>query len=391
VPESPDAVLARLIEESHRMRPDGLGAHVDSAARGLGADGSRIYVVDLEQTVLLPLPNPACAGEPEPIAVDGTVAGRAFTTGAIVQAPGDGVTVLWVPVLDGTDRLGVLRLDVMAADAPDVAERAAPLAGLVALLLIAKGSYTDAYRRAARTKDLSLAAETQWRQLPPLTLVTGAVSIAGILEPAYELGGDAFDYALNGDRLDLVVVDAMGHGLPAARAAAEAVASIRHSRRRGLDLAATYRAADLTLLESPQPARFVTAILAQMDVGRGVLRWISAGHPRPMLLRERRALGELRCEPSLPLGLAGDVAMVAEAALEPGDQVVLFTDGVTEGRSRGEPFGEDRLAGELEKAAMAGVNPAETVRRAAHAIMEHHDHDLRDDFTIVLVKYRGRG
>lgn len=54
----------------------------------------------------------------------------------------------------------------------------------------------------------------------------------------------------------------------------------------------------------------------------------------------------------------------------------------------GEPFGEERLADQLDKAALAGLSTAETMRRAAHAVLDHHDHELRDDFTMVLVEFR---
>lgn len=68
---------------------------------------------------------------------------------------------------------------------------------------------------------------------------------------------------------------------------------------------------------------------------------------------------------------------------------MFFTDGVTEGRrSPAEMFGEARLAEVLSKESLAGHGVAETLRRTAHTVLDHHAHDLRDDFTLVAIEYR---
>ena len=65
----------------------------------------------------------------------------------------------------------------------------------------------------------------------------GGTTVAGLLEPAYEVGGDCFDYALNGDvMLDVAVFDAMGHGLPSSIISGLAVGAYRHARRTGVPL-----------------------------------------------------------------------------------------------------------------------------------------------------------
>ena len=92
-----------------------------------------------------------------------------------------------------------------------------------------------------------------------------------------------------------------------------------------------------------------------------------------------------------PLGL-GAPGEEAEEALEPGDQVVFFTDGVTEARAPdGTFFGVDRLA-DLVSRASAGGNPVpETLRRLVHSILDHQAGDLQDDATAVLVEWKGQG
>src|SRR5665811_2284499 len=87
---------------------------------------------------------------------------------------------------------------------------------------------------------MSLSAEMQWQLLPPLMMSTPQVAIAGALEPAYDVAGDSFDYALNDDVLHLAMIDAMGHGLSAAVMATLAMGAYRHARRLDVGLDQLY-------------------------------------------------------------------------------------------------------------------------------------------------------
>jgi len=84
----------------------------------------------------------------------------------------------------------------------------------------------------------------QWQVLPALTVTTPRVAIAGALEPAYDVGGDAFDYAINGDVAHVAIVDAMGHALEASQMSTVAIGAYRHSRRLRAGLEETHRAMD---------------------------------------------------------------------------------------------------------------------------------------------------
>jgi serine phosphatase RsbU (regulator of sigma subunit) len=259
-----------------------------------------------------------------------------------------------------------------------------------AKLLVAKDQYTDTYSMVRRRQAMSLAAEMQWQLLPPLTLVTPRVVIAGLLEPAYEVAGDAFDYALNGDTAHLAVIDPVGHDLTASVLAAVTLGSYRHSRRAGLDLAATHAAIEQALAGQFGGERFVTGQLAQLDCVTGRLQWVNAGHPLPLLVRRARVVGTLACHPVPPLGLGFGEAEIATAALEPADRVLFYTDGVVEGRNlAGEPFGEARLADLLARETLAGQPAAETMRRLAHAILAHQGTKPRDDATMVFLEWPG--
>jgi hypothetical protein len=378
-------VLADFLEESHFMEPDSLADAARMAGSAIGAEDLSVYLIDPEQQVLVPL----VPSDEGPAAVEGTVAGRSFVTGTVVDTPDGDRHRMWAPLIDGAERVGVIGFAVDGADG-SMRARCVTLASLITQFMVTKKQYTDVYEIAARQQEMSLAGEMQWRLLPPLTCTTRRFAIAAVLEPAYDIGGDAFDYAVNGDCAHLAIVDAMGHGLDAAWPATVALSSIRHSRRRGLDLEATYLAASEAVGERFGADHFVTADIGELDVARGELRWINAGHPPPLHVRAGRVAGELTCEPSPPLGLGRAVAEVGEVSLEPWDRVLFFTDGVTEGHVPGEdPFGVERLGDALERETLSGTGPAETMRRLARTVLGHGTHRLDDDFTLLCAEYRG--
>jgi len=213
------------------------------------------------------------------------------------------------------------------------------------------------------------------------------VSVAGLIQPAYDVGGDAFDYAVNGDTLDFAVFDAMGHGLESSQLAHLAVSTYRHSRRAGLDLEATYYAIDNAVRDDDHLEKFVTCILGRLDLVGGTLSWINVGHPLPLLVRGGHVLGPLECAPSLPAGLGGGLRELARHDLIPGDRVFCITDGVVDTHRPGrEDFGEERLMALLADQSAASDDPAETVRQLSHRVLDHHG-VLSDDTTVFLVDF----
>jgi serine phosphatase RsbU (regulator of sigma subunit) len=383
-----EELLAGLLAAAHELAPDALAAAVAQHARTeLGADAV-VYLVDYGQACLQPLTGEAVPAR-DPLDIDTTLGGRAFRLVETLEGEADNAPRLWVPLLDGTERLGVLEL-VGAHPDDALRERARSLAALVAELVVSKGQYGDALAMARRREELTLAAEMQWSLLPPLTAATPHVVVSGMLEPSYDIGGDTFDYGLDSARASIAIFDAMGHGLPAAVLASAAVAAYRHSRRCGDELGQTYARMDEVIASQYGPERFVTAQFGQLELATGRLCWINAGHPAPLLVRRGRVIRSLPCAPTLPAGLGGEVAEVAEAGLEPGDRLLFFTDGVVEARSPdGEFFGLERLADLLARETAAGLPTPETVRRLTRAILAHQEGALQDDATTLLLEWRG--
>ncbi len=388
------AALDTVLRHDHLLPPGSIDELTVLGVQQLGATSAVMWLVDYEQVSLGRLGGPT--GRPsERLSVDGSLAGRCFRSVELLETDADGTSRALVPLLDGLERLGVLEVVFPDGSLPlpaGLRSALSQLSHLLAELLVSNGAYTDHYEWVRRKQAMALPAEMQHRLLPPLTFGTDRVVISGLLAPAYDVGGDAFDYALNGNIAHIAVFDAVGHGLQASLLANLAVSCYRNTRRAGLDLAAAVATIDHALDAMFGGERFVTAMLGQLDVDTGTFRWINAGHPAPMLLRDGHVVKELQGRPVLPLGINGllsaQEAPVSVEALQPGDRLLLLTDGVDEARNAdGEFFGRQRLAEFAAKEAGSGLPTPEAMRRLQQAVLKHQVGQLQDDATMVFVEW----
>ncbi len=215
--------------------------------------------------------------------------------------------------------------------------------------------------------------------------------------PPTQVAGDALDYAVGPDRAHFAILDGMGHGLRSAQLAGMAVAAYRNARRAGGSLPAVVHAIEAAVTETFDGGEFLTGQVAELDLESGLLTWVNAGHPSPLLLREGRLVRPLDCEVVLPFGLqhltpaVGSVPLGSET-LQPGDQVLLYSDGVIEARSpEGEFFGTERLVDLVVRNLAAGLPAPETMRRVVRALLDHQQGQLDDDASLFLVQYRPEG
>jgi phosphoserine phosphatase RsbU/P len=383
------AALVDLLQRAHLCQPDELPAEINAAVSQLGLQIT-VYLVDYEQHRLWPLTE---RGRPtsEPLSVDGTLAGRAFASVRTMAAGEPNRSDrLWVPMIDGSERLGVAEvvMDEVPEDLPDLREFCEALVGLVGHLLTVKLPYGDTLEQARRTQPMTPAAELLLASLPPLTFSCHRLVVSAVLEPSYDVGGDAYDYAVDGPLAQFMVLDAMGRGMRAGLTCVVAMAAMRTARRENKGLSAMARAADAAIEEHFGDQRFITAVLGELEMDTGRLRYINAGHPAPLLLRHGKAVRALTGGRRMPLGLDDGVLDVAEETLEPGDRLLLYTDGVIEARDdSGELFGTDRLVDLAERSAVAELPAPETLRRLAHSVMEHQGGLPTDDATILLVEW----
>lgn len=389
--------LSAMLQVARGADPDSVPQIVrELAGRLLNASDVVLYLVDFAQVSLEPVPDPAAHATAPPASetVLGTMAGRAFLTQRPVLAGREDGVRVWVPVIEGSDRTGVLALTVPSST-DETVQACTDLGLLTGYLIAVNTKATDVYNVRRRRRSLSLAASLQWDLLPPLVLRTDRVVIAGLVEPAYEVGGDCFDYAVNGSTCDVAVFDAMGHNLRSAMIAALAVGSCRHSRREGHTLEMMHRELDRALAAEFQDLSFATGQLARIDLHTGFFTFTNAGHPLPLLVRNGQVVRALSCRPTLPWGLNGLLGQplnvtTAMEPLEPGDSILFYSDGVIDAHSQsGDTFGVIGLADFVGRSASNELEPEQVVRQLTRAVLEHHENTLSDDATFVLVQWSG--
>lgn len=383
-----ERLLGVLLDREHEMPPHLIAPLVAEEVGRIGGREVSILLQGYEQLVLVPLPGRGLVvGEHEP--VDDSAAGRAFlraTTMEVRQA--DGVR-MYLPLLDGSDQVGVLAVTLDTVDDHD-RRLLRRLASLVADMIVTKDAFTDQFFLARRRAPMSVSAEIQWSLLPPLTMTTPQVAVAGILEPAYNIAGDSFDYALNDDILHVAVIDAMGHDLGATAMATMVVGAYRHARRAGTALSEMYTSMDRTVAEQFGPEQFVTAQMLRLDVGTGKLQWVNAGHPAPLLIRGHDVVQRLEGPTTLPVGFGGDEPQVMELMLQRGDRVLCFTDGLVEEHQTGaQQFGEEQFIDCVRRVVCNQDNVRASVRSLSHTLKRERGGNTSDDATLFLIEWRG--
>ncbi|QKG23439.1 PP2C family protein-serine/threonine phosphatase [Actinomadura verrucosospora] len=391
-----EQALLLLLEKMHFVSPDRLPSLFNGYAADLGIRAMTIFLADLRQNTLVSLPE----GPDQPslrLGVDDSEAGRTYRTGQLQTSEHRaGGLQLWLPMNDGMDRIGVLEVRTDTLDQGTL-QVCRTLASLLALAVIGKGGHSDAYSRLQRSAPLKLEAEMAWAYMPPRTMGTEQVTSSAVLEPAYDLGGDAFDHSLIEGELHITVLDSMGHDLLSGLTSTVAMSSCRNVRRSSSGSLREIVATVDTNLATWFPDRFITGVFAHLDLANGTLNWINCGHPTPLLLRDQNPVpGALDRDPQLPLGIAHGLAgdhgphawRIDTVQLQPGDRVLLYTDGVTEAEAQdGTRFGQERFTDFIIRAIAAGEPTPEALRRLVNNILTYQDGRLSDDATILVFEW----
>ncbi|GAB3935614.1 PP2C family protein-serine/threonine phosphatase [Micromonospora vulcania] len=287
------------------------------------------------------------------------------------------------------ERLGVLLIELPSAPGPVVAGHATEIAASLAVAMRAAERETDRYRRARRRERLSMAAEMQWDLLPGRSVAHHAFHLAGQLEPAYTVGGDHFDWSLDGDRLTVTVLNGEGSGLAASMLTAVTVNAMRNARRSDGGLVEQAELASDTVFYQHRGHRHVATLLLELNIGTGRVRAVDAGSPHVLRLRGT-VVEPVTLEQQLPLGMFAETRYeLQEFQLAPGDRLFVVSDGVWAAEPAGqEPYGQRAMARSLRGTRLQPATEAVgTVMRELHAY--HADSDLRDDAVVVCLDWHG--
>ena len=238
-------------------------------------------------------------------------------------------------------------------------------------------------------RELKVAAEIQQALLPPRRFVSGAIELAGTMIPCRAIGGDFFEYVeVAQGNMSFALCDVSGKG-PGAALLAAAIQGILAASADGL-LAPGEAMARLNriLLRRSVERRFATIAYGQID-GTGRLRLTSAGHNPTYLLHANGTLTKLDRGGLMVGAFPGLAYEEDDVVLDPGDRLILYSDGVTEAEdATTAQFEETRLEACLTAA--GGLSPDELVER----VIEHvrafaGGHAQADDITVLVVRFLG--
>jgi hypothetical protein len=232
--------------------------------------------------------------------------------------------------------------------------------------------------------ELEVARELQEDLLPHDVAPIPGYDFAHSYRTANEVGGDYYDLTpLPDGRVSLLVADASGHGMAAALVMAIANATLKTALDLDPSPERVIALLNRTLCRTGTKRTFMTVFYALLDPQTGVMEYVCAGHPFPVLRRADGTLEELGCG-GLPLGIREPLEVLpATVVLQPGDLVLLYTDGLAEALdSQGrEAFGYSRIAA----LAGDGGSPVMVHDRILKAFDRHvGDEPLKDDLTLLV-------
>jgi serine phosphatase RsbU (regulator of sigma subunit) len=260
---------------------------------------------------------------------------------------------------------------------------------LVTLIAKQRGRLAAEVRRQRDEyeRDMTLAAQVQ-RQVLPKPLTTPGLELAGAMQTARLLGGDYYDFfQISEDVVDVVIADVSGKGVAAALLMPSLAVALRLRARELSGPAEIIKDLDGVLKQVTNPATFVTMFYARFNQTSRTLQYASGGHNPPILMRAKTGETLLLEESGPILGILDDAEFSNSViALEQGDMLALYTDGVTEQENEAsEEFDLDRLKAVIRNDAMDSA--ATVVGHVSEAVSSFAGMtEQADDLTVVVVK-----
>ena len=300
-------------------------------------------------------------------------------------------SILAAPLSDGEGCLGMIALysNIAARRFTEQdLELLVSVASAAALRLRNIALVEQEAERRVVDRELALAREIQMGMLRRLPLGRGDVDVAARQEPARQVGGDFYEYLVDGDRLWFIVADVSGKGMAAALTMAMSQTLFRAIATLRLPLDEVVARLNREVVRDNERGMFVTAFAGCLDLATGRLELANAGHNLPYLLRRNGTVDLVAARNALALGVIADVAFpLTEMVLEPGDGLFLYTDGVCDAIDPGgASFGTAGIERHLRTA--AGLPAGRIVDGVFEAVEAFAGSAAQeDDITVLVVRY----
>jgi len=236
--------------------------------------------------------------------------------------------------------------------------------------------------------DVELAAQVQRLFLPVGKPAIAGLDIAGMMRPARAVGGDYYDYIpIDAHRIQIVIADVAGKGVPAALLMSATAAAIHLEATHARDILETVGRLNSGIHSMSDGERYVTLLLAEIDAHKHKVRYVNCGHNPALLFRPKT--GEVRRMDSScpPIGMfSAESCELGSSDLIAGDMLVFYTDGVTEAENQlGEEFGIDRLSAVVQRG--SALSAEEVMIDIFSSVTEFcGTSGFNDDVTILVIK-----
>ncbi len=243
----------------------------------------------------------------------------------------------------------------------------------------------ESERRAAQ--ELEIAKQVQARLFPQKRPPLQSLKYAGICHQARQVGGDYYDFLdLGSNRLGLVIGDISGKGIAAALLMANLQANLRSQSAVALDQPQRLlRSVNQLFCENTTDGAFATLFFAEYDAASSRLRYANCGHLAALLLRADDSLERLESTATVLGVFKNWDCTIGETVLCPGDELALYTDGITESfNAAGEEFGEERLVAALR--CYRSLSPEQLLTAIVEEVQRFSPREQHDDVTLIIAK-----
>ena len=248
-------------------------------------------------------------------------------------------------------------------------------------------------QKAAMDSELNIARSIQMSMLPKKFSPfpdRHDIDIFGKLTPAKAVGGDLFDFYLNGDLLFFCVGDVSGKGVPASLVMAVARSLCRNISAHVTEPDRIVSTLNEALVDGNETNMFVTLFVGMLNLENGHLCYCNAGHNEPILITDDVKF--MPCDPNLPVGIESSWCYkLQETQLTPGTTLFLYTDGLNEAENEAhEQFGDNRMLEKLNQLLTASPTVEQIVNEMTDAVHRFvGDAEASDDLTMLAIQYKG--